>query len=303
MTAQDFHTDADADSSYSEISGPSGPTGELSKRTLTYILVLGLVVIVSAWISEVDPVTLFGGNARSQMWAFIVEGLPPDLSREYLLGHSLRDGLLWAVIETVAISIVGIVLAVAIAIPLALTGAANVTHRGAMHVDSTPMQSTVGRGVYRTSHSIASFLRSVPDLVWGFLFVTAVGLGPFAGVLAIAIHNGGILGKMYAEFMEDTDERTIESVYLTGGSRVHTVAHGIVPQVVPTLVSYTLYRWECAIRAATILGFVGAGGIGYYLTITISRLQYPRLLTAILVVFVLVVSCDRISEYLRGKLL
>ena len=303
MTAQDFHTDADADDRYPKISGPSGPTGELSKRTLTYILVLGLVVIVSAWISEVDPVTLFGGNARSQMWAFIVEGLPPDLSREYLLGHSLRDGLLWAVIETVAISIVGIVLAVAIAIPLAVTGAANVTHRGPMHVDSTGMQSTVGRGVYRTSHSIASFLRSVPDLVWGFLFVTAVGLGPFAGVLAIAIHNGGILGKMYAEFMEDTDERSIESVYLTGGSRVHTVAHGIVPQVVPTLVSYTLYRWECAIRAATILGFVGAGGIGYYLTITISRLQYPRLLTAILVVFVLVVSCDRISEYLRGKLL
>lgn len=277
--------------------------GELSKRSLNRLLAFGAIVIAAAWIAEVDPGTLLSADARTQMWHFVAEGVPPDVSSEYLFGRSLRDGLLWAVVETIAISIVGIILAVGLAIPLALVGAANVTHRGPLYDRSDAGSRYVGLTVYRGARGVSSFLRSVPDLVWGFLFVTAVGLGPFAGALAIGIHNAGVLGKLYADFLEDTDPRTAEAVYATGATRLQTVVHGMIPQITPTVVSYTLYRWECAIRAATILGFVGAGGIGYYLTITINRLQYPKLLTAIVAVFVLVVSCDYLSARLRTALL
>lgn len=284
-------------------SEPDGQWSVLSKGALTKILVLAVIVALSGWIARVDPTILFNTDARMQMWSFVSEGIPPDVSREYLFGRSLRDGLFWAVIETVAISVVGIVIAVGLAIPLALTSAANVTHQGPLFARSSAPTRTAGKTVYRLSHSLASFLRSVPDLVWGFLFVTAVGLGPFAGALAIGVHNAGVLGKLYAEFLEDTDPMPAEAVYGTGATRLQTVVHAVLPQVTPTMLSYTLYRWECAIRAATILGFVGAGGIGYYLTITISRLQYPKLVTAIIAVFVLVLGADYLSARVRTSLL
>ncbi len=282
---------------------PAGVDGGMSKRSLTWVLVLAIVFVAASWIAEVDLVTLFSADARHQMWSFVSEGIPPDVSREYLYGQSLRDGLLWAVVETIAISIAGMGLAVAIAIPLALLGAANITRRGPLHTRSSVTTTYIGAAAHRSARGVSSFLRSVPELVWGFLFVTAVGLGPFAGALAIGIHNAGVLGKLYADFLEDTDPTRAEAVYSTGATRLQAVVHGIVPQSTPTLVSYTLYRWECAIRAATILGFVGAGGIGYYLTITITRLQYSKLLTAIAAVFVLVVAADHLSARLRATLL
>jgi len=276
--------------------------GTPSKRSLTWLIVLGIIVSLAAWVTEVDPVTLVSADARQQMWQFVADGVPPDLSAEYLLGRTVRDGLLWAVIETIAISIVGIVLAVCLAIPLAIAGTSNVTHTGPMYTGTSRVRRFSGHLLQRLTRGILSFLRAVPDLVWGFLFVTAVGLGPFAGVLALGIHNAGVLGKIYADFLEDTDPAPAEAVYSTGATRLQTVFHGIVPQLTPTLVSYTLYRWECAIRAATILGFVGAGGIGYYLTVTITRLQYQKLVTAIIAVFVLVVAADYLSARLRRKL-
>jgi phosphonate transport system permease protein len=273
-----------------------------SKRRLTTLLAGCVVLAVAAWVAEVDPVALFSAGAREQMLAFVAEGLPPDTSREYLLGRTVRDGLLWAVVETLAISVVGTTLAVALAVPLALTSAATVTHRGPLYANASTARVAFGRGVYRASRTVLSFLRSVPGIVWGFLFVTAIGLGPFAGALALAVHNAGVLGKLYADFLEDTDPMTTEAVAGTGATRLQAVCHGMVPQVTPTIVSYTLYRWECTVRSAAILGFVGAGGVGYYLVITIQRLQYGKLLTAILAVFALVVTSDWLASRLRTRL-
>lgn len=273
-----------------------------SKRRLTQLLVAGVVLLVAAWITEVDPLALFQPNAREQMWAFVAEGVPPETSSDFLFGRTLRDGLLWAVVETLAISVVGTALAVVLAVPLAFTSAATVTHRGPLYANASPMRIAAGRGVYRISRYLLSFLRSVPGIVWGFLFVTATGLGPFAGVLALAVHNAGVLGKLYADFLEDTNPMTAEAVAASGATRMQTVCHGMVPQVTATISSYTLYRWECTIRSATILGFVGAGGIGYYLVVTIQRLQYQKLLTAILAVFGLVVLSDWLASRLRTRL-
>jgi len=273
-----------------------------SKRRLTTILAGCLVLLVAAWVAEVDPLALVSPGAREQMLAFVAEGLPPDTSRDYLLGRTLRDGLLWAVVETLAISVVGTALAVALAVPLAVTSAATVTHRGPLYATASPTRVAAGRGVYHVSRTVLSFLRSVPGIVWGFLFVTAIGLGPFAGALALAVHNAGVLGKLYADFLEDTDPMTTEAVAAGGATRLQAVCHGMVPQVTATVASYTLYRWECTIRSATILGFVGAGGIGYYLVVTIQRLQYQKLLTAIAAVFGLVVLSDWLASRLRTRL-
>jgi phosphonate transport system permease protein len=267
-------------------------------------LVLGVaaVLVAAAWVTEFDPARLVAPGAREQMWAFVAEGFPPNTSEAYLFGRTLRDGLLWSLVETLGISIMGTVLAVIFAIPLALTSAATVTHRGPLYANASDGRIAVGKGINRVSRTVLSFLRSVPDIVWGFLFVTAVGLGPFAGVLALGIHNTGVLGKLYADFLEETEPMTTEAVAASGATRLQTVVHGMVPQVTATIASYTLYRWECTIRSATILGFVGAGGIGYFLVITIQRLQYQKLLTAILAVFVLVVASDRLAAQLRVRL-
>ena len=274
----------------------------LSKGQLGWLLVGAVGLAIAAWIVEVDLAALLAPSAREQMMAFVAEGFPPDFSSDYLFGRSLRDGLLWAVVETLAISVVATGIAVVLAIPLSLASAATVTHRGPLYAGASPLRRTVGRSVTRVGRGICSFLRSVPGLVWGFLFVTAIGLGPFAGALALGVHNAGVLGKLYADFLEDTDPMTTEAVASSGATRFQTVCHGMVPQVTATVASYTLYRWECTIRSATILGFVGAGGIGYYLVITIQRLQYAKLLTAIGAVFVLVVISDALSSRLRQRL-
>lgn len=274
----------------------------LSRQRVTHLLAAAAVLIGAAWIAEVDPVALFEASAREQMWAFIAQGFPPETGRGYLLGRTLRDGLAWAVVETLAISVAGTALAVVLAVPLACTSAATITHRGPLYVNASSERLIAGRAVYHTSRAILGFLRSVPGIVWGFLFVTAIGLGPFAGVLALAVHNAGVLGKLYADFLEETDPMTTEAVASSGATRMQAVCHGMVPQVTATMVSYTLYRWECTIRSATILGFVGAGGIGYYLVITIQRLQYQKLLTAILAVLALVMVSEWAAARLRTRL-
>lgn len=278
------------------------PQPLLSVWGVTKLLLVASVLVTAAWVAEVDFLALFQPQARNQMWAFVAEGVPPDTSSEYLLGRSLRDGLLWAVVETLAISIVGTAFAVVLAIPLALTSTATITHRGPLYTNASRWRRVVGRTVNALSRTVLSFLRAVPGIVWGFLFVTAVGLGPFAGVLALAVHNAGVLGKLYADFLEDTNPMTTEAVVSSGATRLQAVCHGMLPQVTATVASYTLYRWECTIRSATILGFVGAGGIGYYLVITTQRLQYQKLMTAILAVFCLVVASDRLATHLRTQL-
>ncbi len=273
-----------------------------STRVVAWGLLGTLLLAVAGWVVNADVAALIGPNAREQMWAFVAEGFPPDTSREFLLGRDLRSGLLWAVVETLAISVVGTAIAVVLAVPLALGGATTVTHEGPLYAGASPLRRRAGRALNRSCRLASSFLRSVPGLVWGFLFVTAVGLGPFAGALALGVHNAGVLGKLYADFLEDTDPRTTEAVRATGATRMQAVCHGVVPQVTATLASYTLYRWECTIRSATVLGFVGAGGVGYYLVITIQRLQYPKLVTAIAAVFALVVLSDGVAARLRARL-
>src|SRR5215469_6187981 len=157
------------------------------------------------------------------------------------------------------------------------------------------LQSLGSRMVF----AFMGFLRAVPDLVWGLLFVAAVGLGSLAGALALAVAYIGVLGRVYADAFADVDPRPLEALQATGATRTQIFLRGIWPQALPNLTAYTLYSFECCLRAASVLGFVGAGGIGYEISLSMRLFQYGQVLTLLLVLIALLAATDAISRYLR----
>ncbi|MGH7262412.1 MAG: PhnE/PtxC family ABC transporter permease, partial [Candidatus Rokuibacteriota bacterium] len=149
---------------------------------------------------------------------------------------------------------------------------------------------------------LLNILRTIPEIVWALIFVFAVGLGPFPGVLALAVHTGGVLGKLFGEVLEDVAPEPIETLQSAGAGRLAILFYGVLPQAAPQFISYALYRWEVNIRAAAILGFVGAGGLGQRIYVAISLFLENQLLTLILAIYVMVTLVDALSAYLRRRL-
>ena len=145
-----------------------------------------------------------------------------------------------------------------------------------------------------------NLLRSIPELFWALIFILAVGLGPFAGVLALGFHTGGVLGKLFSEVIEDVNPQPIEALQGTGAPMAAVLAYGIFPLALPQLVSDTLYRWEVNIRAAAIIGVVGAGGIGRDIYVAISLFHYQQLLTLLLMTLIIVTLVDYLSAWVRA---
>jgi phosphonate transport system permease protein len=214
------------------------------------------------------------------MWDFLTRLLPPDLSYLPLLRA--------ATIETIQIAVWGTLLAIAFSIPLAVLGARNTTP----HVL-----------VFHGTRLLLNGLRAINELVFALIFVSAVGLGPFAGVLAIAMHATGMLAKFSAEEIEGVDRGQVEAVQATGARRLQVILFGVVPQVIPAFVSYAIYRLDVSIRSATVLGLVGAGGLGFSLFKTMKLFKYHETATCILVIFGLVLVSDAICAKLRARVL
>lgn len=147
-----------------------------------------------------------------------------------------------------------------------------------------------------------SIFRAIPDLIWALLFVSAIGLGSVAGILALAISYVGILGKMYADIFDEVDMGPLEALYSSGASRIQLTCLGILPQALPNLLSYTLYSFECCIRSASILGFVGGGGIGYEISLSVRLFKYGQVCTLMFAMIVALLSIDLASRYLRKAL-
>ncbi|WP_237561379.1 PhnE/PtxC family ABC transporter permease [Halostella pelagica] len=147
---------------------PHGVHTLLSKRSLAGVLAAAVTLAVAGWVVGVDPLLLLSSEAHGQMWTFVAGGYPPDLSRDYLFGRTLRGGLLWAIVETLAISVIGTSLAVVLAVPLALASASTVTCQGPLYAGSSASRVAVGYVLHRSARLVLSFLRSVPGLVWGF---------------------------------------------------------------------------------------------------------------------------------------
>lgn len=284
--------------------GRGGAVAPLPARpaaAYTRWLVLAGFAALIVWSNEgtgVDPGTLFGREGVGHVWAYVVRLFPPDLSRA-----ALREAAVGAW-ETFAISFAGSVLAVCVALPLALLTARTALYRGVLYeARRLSRGARIFRiGVYVAAKGLLNLLRTIPEILWALIFVFMVGLGPFPGVLALGFHTGGVLGKLFGEVLEDVDPRPLEALQATGASRLRILLYGVLPQAAPQFVSYALYRWEVNIRAAAILGFVGAGGLGQRIHVTISLFLDHQLLTLILAIYVMVTLVDFLSTYLRRRL-
>jgi phosphonate transport system permease protein len=259
------------------------PAGEVSKagawaRNLAIAL---FALVVLGW--SADGVDLRPGEFIAgipSIARYLSHMFPPDFA-------SLPE-LIRPTIETIQIAIWGTLLGVLGSIPLGILGAGNVTPH--------PV-------VYQGARLVLNTCRGVSELVFALIFVTAVGLGPFPGVLALAVHNAGMLGKFYAEAIEAVDPGPIEALQATGANRLQTIWLAIVPQVLPEFIAFNLYRFEVSIRSATVLGFVGAGGIGFHLLSSIRLFQYQETAMVLIVILVLVILSDRLSSYVRCRII
>jgi len=190
----------------------------------------------------------------------------------------------WQCVVTICIALWGTVMAVAISVPLGLLGARNLSPHPA---------------VYFVTRRVMDVLRAVNEFVFALMFVTAVGLGPFAGMLALGIHTGGVLAKLLSETIESIEPGQLEGVAATGAGRLHVIAFGVVPQVMPNFLSYVMLRFESDIRSASVIGMVGGGGIGFYLWDTIRSFKDREAATVILLIVAMVMLTDVVSSRVR----
>ena len=193
-------------------------------------------------------------------------------------------GKMW---QTIQMALWGTALAIIVAIPLGLLGARNIT--------PVWIQQPVRRAL--------DLIRSLPDLVVALIFITAVGLGPFAGVMALMFNTGGVLAKLFAEAVESIDKGPVEGVRATGAVPLQEIVWGVIPQVAPLWTSYALYRFESSSRSATVLGLIGAGGIGQVLLESVNGFQYDQTGCIVLVIVVAVSMIDLLSQIIRSRLL
>lgn len=251
-------------------------------------LVVGAVVITALGIAHVFAwrATEFAPDALVRGWQgmvrFLSEAFPPDLGSDGVISEGLQ-----ACLVTLWIGLLGTTLSIPASFVLAVLGART---------------TTPGRVVYNASRAVMSFFRAVPDVVFALIFVTAVGLGPFAGVLALVCHNVGVMGKLWSEAMEEIDQGPSNALRIAGATRPQVVAHAVLPASLPQLTGLLLYRFDVNVRSSLVLGLVGAGGIGFLINQSIQLFRFDRMLTYILMVLVLVIVVDLLSAAIRRRL-
>jgi phosphonate transport system permease protein len=276
-------------SPHTEYSGIGGAVPRFSwKSSLAVLVVLGLTGYSAAG-TDFDIVELLEGTGPAER--FVSEMFPPDLSAATLQATGT------GVVETFQMSFLGALLGAAVAFPLSALGTQEIATVGASRGER------ILRAVpYHLSRMLLNVFRSVPDILWALVFVVALGLGPFPGTLALAVHSAGVLGKLYSETLEAVPARPVEALTATGAGDFQAFLFGRVPQAMSGFASLTLYQWECNIRSATILGFVGAGGIGQQILISMNLFDYPKVATLVGATMVVVLLVDRFSAAVRRRL-
>lgn len=249
-------------------------------RALNYLLLGALLLAVAASFRflQIDLSELTSRESLRQMGGYASGFLQPDFSAPHLA--AIGRGAL----ETLAMSAVGTLLAALLGLFLAL-----------------PAAGRCGAVALHATRLLLNALRAIPELVWAALMVLAAGLGPNAGTLALALHTAGVLGRLFAEALENTPAEPAEAIRLAGGGRIAAFCYGTLPGVWPQLLAYSLYRWENNIRMASVLGFVGAGGLGQMLYVSLSLFQEAQAASVILAMLLLVLAVDALSAWSRQR--
>lgn len=251
------------------------------QRAGTYGVALVLIVLAGycLWLFNASPVRIW--NGLGQLGTILAQMFPPT-----------ADEMLWefvaAMAQTVGMAFIGTMVAAILAVPLGMLGARNV------------LPNWLARFLFRRSSDV---LRGVDQLIWALIFVRAVGLGPLAGILAIIVSDTGTLAKLYSEAVENTDRKPVDGVRACGGGQLMGVRFGILPQVLPLMLSSVLYIFESNTRSATILGIVGAGGIGFFLSDRIRTMNWEETSFIILMILVTVYLIDGLSKMIRTRLI
>jgi phosphonate transport system permease protein len=261
-------------------------------RGRVFWLIAALVIL---WpmlvIAEFQPWVLFEPSNLKPTLKFLGDFFPPKINGEFMLLVAKET---W---RTVAMATTGIALALVLAIPLSLIAVRVLSISGL-----TGRMGLLPGVVRQAARVVMIVLRSVPELIWALVFVRVVGLGPTAGVLAIALTYGGMLGKVYAEILESSDAHATTALLRNGSGRLQALCYSLLPQNAAELTSYTVYRWECAIRSSAVLGFVGAGGLGQQMDASMKMFNGSEVATMLLVFMGLVWLADWVSAWLRKSL-
>ncbi len=251
--------------------------GRQNRMLMLSVGILALVAVSAGFTGLFDVERLAGAPE-----AFAVLGgemVPPDFT-------NIRDWIR-PLIDTLAMSIAGTALAVIISVPLGFLAARN---------------TTPNIVVYQAARFLLNVLRSIPELIMGILFVAAVGFGPLPGVLALGFHSVGMVGKFFAESIEHVDERPIEAAEAAGAHGFQIIQHAVFPQVLSQFADTTIYRWEYNFRASTVMGMVGAGGIGFELMSSLRLMNYTEVSAILITILVMVSLVDAIGSLLRRLL-
>jgi len=247
-----------------------------NRTAMQVAVILAIIAACSIYVGLFDVKRLTDGIPS--LFSLFVEMLPPNFS----------DAKDWfkPLIDTFAMSVAGTALAVALSLPLALLAAPNTSPH--------PV-------VYQTARGILNGLRAIPELIMGIIFVAAVGFGALPGVLALGLHSIGMVGKFFAESIEHADSSPIEAARAAGATPLQVILHGILPQVLPQMADVSIYRWEYNFRASTVMGMVGAGGIGFELMGSLRLMKYQEVSAILLVILAMVTMVDSLSGYLRKR--
>jgi phosphonate transport system permease protein len=246
-----------------------------------FVLVVGVAALLLHGYDQgatVDPSDLIDGSGR--LSRFLADAFPPDTER---LGPILE-----ALLVTIEMALLGTIIGVILSIPLAIVAARN---------------TRPNRVLYVVARGFIALCRTIPDLIWGLIFVVVVGLGPPAGVLAIAVDVMGFCGRFFAEKIEEVDPGVIEGVRATGANQRGVIAGAVLPACLPSFVATSMFALEASTRSSVVLGLVGAGGIGIELATSMQLLRYDEAMTIILAIFVVVLGVERLSSAIRRRLI
>lgn len=264
------------------------------------IICIFIYIVTQSWIdTEMNFSVLING------WSYMssyIQGNPEIEGSSYFPPNTNPRDLVtyfWAMLETVQMAIIALLLSVILAIPLSY-----ITSRNILMIlipGKTIFHELVRKTLYGIGTFIANVFRSVNELVWALIFVSAVGLGPMAGILALGIHTAGVLSKLLSEGNEAIDPGPVEALTNSGAGFIKILAYAVVPQTMPHFISMVLYRFESDVRSASILGFVGAGGIGYYLFDKLRSFENGDVCTILIFIVITVWGLDKISAMIRKR--